>query len=68
MKIHWLQSLNDARDKVERWRQGSNEFRPYSSLDDWNPAKFVLRPKIFSFDCKVICVAEAGLSTSNKPE
>jgi putative transposase len=33
-------SLNDVRDKLERWRRDYNETRPHSSLDDRTPAAF----------------------------
>ncbi|MCG9060155.1 transposase [Laribacter hongkongensis] len=26
--MHWFQLLDDARDKIERWRQDYNEFKP----------------------------------------
>ncbi|GAB2897246.1 hypothetical protein GCM10027202_26290 [Microvirgula curvata] len=34
LNVHWFLSLADARDKIERWRQDYNEFRPHSSLGD----------------------------------
>ena len=37
---HWFLSLEDARDKVEEWRQDYNEFRPHSSLGDLTPRQF----------------------------
>ncbi|OLZ77881.1 integrase core domain-containing protein, partial [Chromobacterium violaceum] len=30
------------RDKIERWRQDYNEFRPHSSLGDQTPSEFRL--------------------------
>jgi hypothetical protein len=32
--------LEDAREKIERWRQDYNTNRPHSSLDDRTPAEF----------------------------
>jgi putative transposase len=32
--------LEDAREKIERWRQDYNTNRPHSSLDDPTPAEF----------------------------
>ena len=33
-------SLDDAREKIERWRQEYNRFRPHSSLDDRTAEQF----------------------------
>ena len=32
LNVHWFLSLEDARQKIEIWRQDYNEFRPHSSL------------------------------------
>ena len=37
---HWFLYLNDAKEKVEKWRQEYNDFRPYSSLGNIPPAEF----------------------------
>jgi putative transposase len=37
LSIHWLLSLEDAQEKIERWRQEYNTFRPHSSLHDLTP-------------------------------
>ncbi|WP_370551730.1 MULTISPECIES: IS3 family transposase [Chromobacterium] len=42
LNVHWFLSLDDARDKIERWRQDYNEFRPHSSLGDQTPSEFRL--------------------------
>ncbi len=36
----WFMSLDDARNKIETWRQDYNHFRPHSSLGDIPPALF----------------------------
>jgi putative transposase len=33
-------SLDDAKNKIENWRQDYNYFRPHSSLSDTQPALF----------------------------
>jgi len=35
LNIHWLLSLDDARQKIEQWRRDYNRFRPHSSLGKW---------------------------------
>lgn len=42
LNVHWFLSLDDARDKIECWRQDYNEFRPHSSLGDRTPSEFRL--------------------------
>lgn len=42
LNVHWFLSLDDARDKIECWRQDYNEFRPHSSLGDRTPCEFRL--------------------------
>ena len=38
---HWFLSLEDARDKIEEWRQDYNENRPHSSLGNIPPEEYV---------------------------
>ena len=40
LNVNWFLSLEDARDKIEKWRIEYNEFRPHSSLDDLTPNEF----------------------------
>lgn len=42
LNVHWFLSLNDAREKIERWRMDYNEFRPHSSLGNLTPNEFRL--------------------------
>jgi putative transposase len=41
LNIHWFLSLEDAKDKIERWREEYNNFRPHSSLADLTPEQVV---------------------------
>ncbi len=43
LNAHWFLSLDDAADKIERWRIEYNHYRPHSSLDDMTPAEYVER-------------------------
>ncbi|GAB2880507.1 hypothetical protein GCM10027202_06430 [Microvirgula curvata] len=42
LNVHWFLSLADARDKIERWLQDCNEFRPHSSPGDRTPSELRL--------------------------
>jgi putative transposase len=48
LSTHWFLSLEDAKEKIERWREEYNNFRPHSSLADLTPDQVVtqcqLRP------------------------
>jgi putative transposase len=45
LNVNWLQSLGDARAKIENWRREYNEFRPHSSLDDSTPRDFARKQR-----------------------
>lgn len=40
LNSHWFLSLEDARGKIEAWREEYNSFRPHSSLGDLTPIQF----------------------------
>jgi len=43
LNIHWFLSLDDARQKIEQWRQDYNRFRPHSALGNITPEEFAER-------------------------
>ncbi len=40
LNTNWFMSLADAQEKIERWRNDYNEFRPHSALTYLAPAEF----------------------------
>src|SRR5690606_35433831 len=40
LNTHWFLSLDDARQKIESWRQDYNHFRTHSSLGNITPIEF----------------------------
>ena len=40
---HWFLSLEDAREKIESWREDYNQIRPHSSLGNVTPAEYAAR-------------------------
>ena len=40
LNTNWFMSLEDARDKIERWETDYNEFRPHSALTYQTPAEY----------------------------
>tara|TARA_R110002072_G_scaffold284396_5_gene448700 strand:+ start:28465 stop:29301 length:837 start_codon:yes stop_codon:yes gene_type:complete len=54
LNSHWFLSLEDAREKIEAWREEYNDFRPHTSLENLTPIQFRdrhLRPEISSNEC-----------------
>ena len=41
LNVNWFLSMEDAREKIERWRKDYNEFRPHSSHGDLTPQQFL---------------------------
>jgi len=39
---HWFLGLDDAREKVESWREDYNKERPHSALNNLTPEEFVM--------------------------
>ncbi len=40
LNTNWFMSLEDAKEKLERWRNDNNEYRPHSALTYLPPAEF----------------------------
>jgi len=45
LNVDWFPSTEDAREKIEKWRQDYNEFRLHSSLEDLTPRQLVRKYK-----------------------
>jgi putative transposase len=54
---HWFLSLQDARSKIEDWRQMYNESRPHGALDWLTPAEFARQ-----------CWARQGFEATKEPK
>lgn len=57
LNAHWFLSLEDARAKIEAWRQDYNEVRPHSALGWKTPAEFARQ-----------CGLQPALTGSKEPE
>lgn len=42
LNVHWFLSLEDARQKIEKWRIDYNEFRPHSSIGYKTPQEYAM--------------------------
>ena len=46
LNTNWFMSLEDARDKIARWKMDYNEFRPHSALTYLTPAEFAQKSRV----------------------
>ena len=40
LNAHWFDSLHEAKERIETWRQEYNESRPHRALEDRTPEEF----------------------------
>ena len=45
LNVHWFESMEEAKVKIEAWRQDYNESRPHQGLADRTPAEFAARAR-----------------------
>jgi putative transposase len=43
--VHWFETLEEAKVKIEAWRQDYNESRPHQALEELAPAEFAARAR-----------------------
>jgi putative transposase len=43
LNTHWFESIEDAKEKIDRWRWDYNELRPHRSLKGLTPREYLLR-------------------------
>ncbi len=43
LNVHWFESMEEAKAKVEDWRRDYNEARPHQSLGEQTPVEFATR-------------------------
>jgi putative transposase len=48
LNANWFLSLEDARNKIEAWRQDYNEVRPHSALDWQTPSGYARQARVCS--------------------
>jgi len=61
LNAHWFLSLEDAKRKIEAWRQYYNEARPHSALGWATPAEFARQARLPPSSSDA---AESAISTS----
>ena len=45
LNVHWFESMEEAKARIEAWRIDYNESRPHQALQEETPAQFVMRAK-----------------------
>ena len=48
LNANWFMSLEDAREKIERWKNDYNHLRPHSSLTYLTPADFASKQALLA--------------------
>jgi len=43
LNVHWFESLQEAKEKIEEWRRDYNETRPHQALGDRTPVENAMR-------------------------
>jgi len=46
LNMHWFDSMQDAKEKIEAWRIDYNESRPHQALRDMTPMEFAERARL----------------------
>lgn len=45
LNVHWFESMDEAKERIEAWRIDYNESRPHQALREDTPAEFAMRTK-----------------------
>jgi putative transposase len=45
LNVHWFESMEEARAKIEAWRQDYNESRPHQALEEQTPQEFAAQAR-----------------------
>jgi putative transposase len=53
LNVHWFESLEDAKAKIEGWRRDYNESRPHQALAELAPAEFARQMKDMEFGARL---------------
>jgi putative transposase len=62
LNANWFRNMDDARKKLESWRQEYNQQRPHSALDYLTPEEFA-----FQIAARGLSSAERGKGTQSPP-
>jgi putative transposase len=54
LNVHWFESLEDAKAKIESWREDYNESRPHQALNERTPAEFAGQMKDLEFGSRTL--------------
>jgi len=63
LNSHWFLSLEDAREKIELWREEYNTFRPHSSLKYLMPVEF--RDRHLDNDYNLVAPLTSEIASTN---
>jgi putative transposase len=46
LNVHWFETIDEAKEKIEAWRVDYNECRPHQALNDLTPAEFAAQNRV----------------------
>lgn len=46
LNVHWFETIDEAKQKIEAWRVDYNESRPHQALNDLTPAEFAAQGRV----------------------
>ena len=53
LNVHWFESLEDAKEKIEGWRRDYNESRPHQALKELTPPEFASRSRDLEIETRL---------------
>jgi len=45
LNVHWFESIEEAKERIEDWRRDYNESRPHQALGDQTPFEYAMKTK-----------------------
>ena len=43
--MHWFETIDEAKAKIEAWRKEYNESRPHQALSELTPSEFAVKSR-----------------------
>ena len=54
LNIHWFETLDEARQKIEAWRVEYNESRPHQGIGEMTPREYADKHRLIQRDLGTI--------------
>ncbi|MBW2396691.1 MAG: transposase [Deltaproteobacteria bacterium] len=67
LKVHWFETVEEAKARIEAWRRDYNESRPHRALREQTPAEFAAKTKELEGSMSLETVGNQRLMGSGAP-